>query len=71
MIFQLSPSLILLGFPLYFGFLITQVDKNVSFGHLLNTLTEEMRRRSSFPCADSSAAPSGWDAGLTEGNLSA
>lgn len=58
----------LLGFLLYFDFLITQVGKNVSFAHLLNTLMERNRLCSSVLCADSSTAPCGWDEGLTEGN---
>lgn len=68
-IFQLSSSLMLLRFPLYFGLPITEADKNVSFVHLLNTLREKTRRCSSFPCADSSTW--GRDVGLSEGNRSA
>lgn len=67
-IFPLSAALTLLGFPLYFDFVTTQVGKNVSFVHLLNTWMEKNRLCSSLLCADSSTAPCGWNGGLTEGN---
>lgn len=68
LIFPLSAALVPLGFPLYFDFLTTQVDKNVSFVHLLNTLMERNRLCSSLLCAGISTAPCGQDGGLTEGN---